>query len=56
MSWFEHGGNTIYYEEEGQGQPVIFLPGWSESIDEFAPLRGALAAQFRVISADLPGD
>jgi valacyclovir hydrolase len=55
VSWFEHGGNTIYYEEEGQGQPVLFLPGWSESIDEFAQLRGALAAQFRVTSADLPG-
>ena len=55
MSWFEHGESTIYYEEEGQGHPVLFLPGWSESIDEFASLRGALAAQFRVISADLPG-
>jgi valacyclovir hydrolase len=55
VSWFEHGGSTIYYEEEGQSQLVLFLPGWSESIDEFAPLRSALAAQFRVISADLPG-
>ena len=55
MSWFEHGGSTIYYDDEGQGQPVLFLPGWSESIDDFASLRAALATRFRVISAELPG-
>jgi valacyclovir hydrolase len=55
MAWFEDSGARIYYEEEGRGAPVLFLPGWSESIDEFAALRTAVAANHRVIAADLPG-
>jgi valacyclovir hydrolase len=55
MSWYEGDASRIYYEEEGAGPPVLFLPGWSESIDEFAALRRAVAANHRVISADLPG-
>jgi valacyclovir hydrolase len=55
MPWFEHGSARIYYEDQGEGSPVLFLPGWSESIDEFAELRGALAGGHRVIAADLPG-
>lgn len=55
MAWFEHSGGRIHYEETGAGNPVLFLPGWSESIDEFGDLRQALAAQFRVVAADLPG-
>jgi valacyclovir hydrolase len=55
MSWFEHGGSRIYFEEEGAGDPVLLLPGWAGSIEEFAPLRAALSPKFRVIAADLPG-
>ena len=55
MSWFEYSGSRIYFEEEGAGSPVLFLPGWSESIEEFADLRRTLARNFRVIAADLPG-
>jgi valacyclovir hydrolase len=55
VSWFEDGSSRVYYEEAGSGPPVLFLPGWSESIDEFAALRSAVAANYRVISADLPG-
>lgn len=55
MSWFEHGGSRIYYEQEGQGEPVLILPGWGGSIDEFGPIRQSLAPHFRVTSADVPG-
>lgn len=55
MSWFEHGTSRIYYEEEGAGDPVLLLPGFSGSIGNFPVLRPALARQFRVIAADLPG-
>ena len=56
MSWFEHGTSRIYYEESGNGDPVLLLPGWSMSIKGFAALREALvAAGYRVIAADLPG-
>lgn len=53
MSWFEHGESRIYYEQDGQGEPVLVLPGWG--IGEFEPIRQSLAPHFRVIAADLPG-
>ena len=54
--WFEHGTSRIYYEESGTGDPVLLLPGFAGSIEEFSALRQALlAAGYRVIAADLPG-
>jgi valacyclovir hydrolase len=55
MAWFEHGTSRIYYEERGAGDPVLLLPGWSQSAEELAALRDALAAGYRIIAADLPG-
>jgi len=55
MSWFEHGESRIYYEQDGQGEPVLVLPGWGGGIGEFEPIRQSLAPHFRVIAADLPG-
>lgn len=55
MSWFVHGESRIYYEEEGQGEPVLVLPGWAGNIAEFLPLRQSLAAHYRVIAANPPG-
>ncbi len=56
MAWFEHGSSRIYYEEQGSGTPVLVLPGFAGSIEEFAALRNALVtAGYRVIAADLPG-
>lgn len=55
MAWFEHGTSRIYYEEQGGGDPVLLLPGWSQSAEELTALREALAASYRVIAADLPG-
>ena len=56
MAWFEHGTSRIYYEEQGSGTAVLVLPGFAQSIEEFAALREALvAAGYRVIAADLPG-
>ena len=56
MAWFEHGNSRIYYEEQGSGTPVLMLPGFAGSIEEFGVLRNALVtAGYRVIAADLPG-
>ena len=56
MAWFEQGTSRIYYEEQGTGDPVLVLPGFAGSIEEFAALREALVtAGYRVITADLPG-
>src|SRR5207247_1874391 len=56
MFWFERDSNRIYYEEQGSGAPVLLLPGFTQSIEEWSPFREALAAAgYRVIAADLPG-
>jgi len=56
MAWFEHNTSRLYYEEQGSGTPVLVLPGFAGSIEEFSGLRDALvAAGYRVIAADLPG-
>ncbi len=55
MAWYDNGASRIYYEESGAGDPVLLLPGWGGSIGELSPLREALAPDYRVIAADLPG-
>jgi pimeloyl-ACP methyl ester carboxylesterase len=55
MAWFEHSEARIYYEERGQGQPVLVMPGFSEGLDEVAGLIDVLAGRYRAIAAELPG-
>ena len=55
MAWFEHGEHRIYYEEAGEGEPVLLFPGFSEGIGQHQDLRTALAGRYRVFAADLPG-
>lgn len=55
MGWFGHGASRIYYEESGSGDPVLLLPGFSDTIAGHSLLRETLRPRFRVIAADLPG-
>lgn len=55
MAWFEHGNSRIYYEEEGSGDPLLLIPGWSLSIEDLQSLRQALTPRYRVIATDPPG-
>jgi pimeloyl-ACP methyl ester carboxylesterase len=55
MAWFEHETSRIYYEEEGSGEPLLMIPGWSGSIEDLGPVRQALTPRYRVIAADPPG-
>ena len=55
MSWFEHGDSRIFYEEYSSGEPLLLLPGFSQSGDDLAALRDTLAARYHVIAVDLPG-
>ena len=55
MAWFEHGEHRIYYEEAGEGEPVLLFPGFSEGIGSHQDLRTALAGHYHVFAADLPG-
>ena len=56
MAWFEHGTSRVYFEAQGDGTPVLVLPGLFTGIEEFSRLRDALVASgYHVIAADLPG-
>jgi pimeloyl-ACP methyl ester carboxylesterase len=48
-------GLTYYYEIQGQGEPLLLLHGGLGSIDMFAPVLPALAANRQVIGVDLHG-
>lgn len=55
MAIFENGGSRIYYEVEGQGSPLLYLPGVTESISQYSDWIALAARTHRVIAADLPG-
>lgn len=56
MSWYTPpNGQRVYYEDRGQGDPVVLLPGWGGSIVDLDGVRNALGQGFRVIAVDLPG-
>ena len=45
----------MYFEDHGQGEVVLLMPGWGGSITDLNRLRQELGEGFRVIAADLPG-
>ena len=49
------GDVTVAYCEIGEGPPIVCLPGWSQSAEQFAPVMEALAASHRVIAVDHRG-
>jgi pimeloyl-ACP methyl ester carboxylesterase len=53
MSYADVNGVRMYYEEHGSGQPLILLHGGLGSGDMYGPILPALAAERRVITADL---
>lgn len=55
MTWFEHDDSRIYFEEYGDGESLLLLPGFSQSGDDLLALQNALAASYHVIAVDLPG-
>jgi len=48
-------GVKLYYEEYGQGAPLLLIHGGLSSIENFAPLIPELSKKFRVIAVDCPG-
>ena len=56
MAWFEYGSSRIYFEVQGSGDPILIIPEFGWSIEEFSDLRDSLViAGYQVIAADLPG-
>jgi pimeloyl-ACP methyl ester carboxylesterase len=55
MGWYGPKGRQVYFEQDGQGDTVVLLPGWAGSITDLDHLRRGLVSEFRVIAIDLPG-
>jgi pimeloyl-ACP methyl ester carboxylesterase len=55
MPWYGPAGEQLHYEEAGDGDTVVLLPGWGSSITDLDRLRAVLSDGFRVIAIDLPG-
>ena len=43
---------TIHYVSLGQGQPLVFIPGWTMDTESFRENLGPLSANFRAIAYD----
>ncbi|NNB46317.1 alpha/beta fold hydrolase [Pseudomonas chlororaphis] len=58
---YRHGyvqvdGGRIHYVSEGQGRPVLLIPGWPQTWFTWRHVMQALAGQgYRAIAVDLPG-
>lgn len=48
-------GVSIFYHDEGQGEPLLLVHGFPLSSDLYQPQRAALSHRFRVITPDLRG-
>jgi pimeloyl-ACP methyl ester carboxylesterase len=55
MSYADTNGLSLYYEEHGTGEPLVLLHGGFGSVEMFAGVLPALAAQRHVIAVDLQG-
>jgi pimeloyl-ACP methyl ester carboxylesterase len=55
MSYVETNGLSLYYEEQGTGEPLVLLHGGLGSGEMFAAVAPALAAGRRLVLVDLQG-
>lgn len=55
MAYFDHHGCKLFYEEQGQGTPVLLIHGLGSSTLDWELQIPVLAAQYRVIALDVRG-
>ncbi len=55
MPVLDLGGLSIFYNEDGRGEPLLLIHGFPLSSDMWEPQRAALMHRFRVITPDLRG-
>lgn len=55
MPYFENQGARLYYEECGQGKPLIFLHGASWDLHQWDRQMKYFSANYRVIALDARG-
>jgi pimeloyl-ACP methyl ester carboxylesterase len=55
MPYIAFKKKRIFYEDAGQGKPIVLLHGFTESMKIWNSFVRILAKEFRVITIDLPG-
>src|SRR6266852_2746916 len=55
MPFVENHGAKIYWDEQGQGDPILLIMGLSYSSDMWYRTRPVLAAEYRTIALDNRG-
>ena len=48
-------GVTLRYIEAGEGQPLVMIPGWSQTAAQYSHQIEGLSDRYRVISLDMRG-
>ncbi len=48
-------GVTLHYLEAGSGQPLVMIPGWSQSAEQFKYQITGLSDRYRCIAMDMRG-
>jgi pimeloyl-ACP methyl ester carboxylesterase len=48
-------GVSLYYLEAGSGKPILMIPGWSQTAEQFKYQLSGLSDRYRVIAVDMRG-
>jgi hypothetical protein len=48
-------GVSLYYLEAGSGKPILMIPGWSQTAEQFKYQLTGLSDRYRVIAVDMRG-
>ena len=48
-------GIRLHYLEAGSGTPLVMIPGWSQSAEQFKYQLASLSSRYRVIAVDMRG-
>jgi pimeloyl-ACP methyl ester carboxylesterase len=48
-------GVNLYYLEAGSGKPILMIPGWSQTAEQFKYQLSGLSDRYRVIAVDMRG-
>lgn len=55
MAYFTYNNKNIYYEDHGEGTPIVFLHGNTASSKMFTPILHHFSEDFRIIVIDFLG-
>ena len=53
--FFNYNGTKIYYEDTGNGEPLLLLHNFFNTADCWKPLVEVYSKQFRTIAVDMMG-